>query len=598
MTIGKKLMLTFGLVLSIYAVCTVITYVKLEELGSIEDSFFSVRVPALRASYDFRSATNRANAALGHLLVVRNNPEAAAQMKQERQEQVARLEKNSAELRELAKNFIDPHNRELVAESASALQEFEHAQEEIERTASAGISDETAVELSRKANDAANAIRKVNLELAGGILNVVQAQSKHIQETKSSAELGLVLGAVISALVGLSVAVVSSRRIAGMLGHLAERAQAIAAGDLRGRQLPVDSQDELAGLAAAMNGMQSSLRSMMLSIESSAQALATAADEISAASNQVAQGAHTQSDQASQVATAIQEMSATVLEVSNHSNKAADAAKQAAKTAEQGGKIVDEAMASMRAMTDSVGASAGKIQELGRSSDQIGKIIGVIDDIADQTNLLALNAAIEAARAGEQGRGFAVVADEVRKLAERTTHATKEISHTIEAVQKGTQTAVENMQASTDRVKTGLEMTTQAGGSLSEIIAAARTVGDMVAQIATAATEQSSATEQIGRSIETITQVAHESASGTQQAAKACQELSSLALTLQEHVSRFKLEEDAAAGDLRNRAAWGGGRSPLGHQASPQASGSAPPSLPYVSGGIAGEEEAARLAMP
>jgi methyl-accepting chemotaxis protein len=243
----------------------------------------------------------------------------------------------------------------------------------------------------------------------------------------------------------------------------------------------------------------------------------------------------------------MQEMSATVIEVSNHSNKAAEAARQAAKTAEQGGQVVDEALVSMHSITDSVSASAAKIEELGKSSDQIGRIIGVIDEIADQTNLLALNAAIEAARAGEQGRGFAVVADEVRKLADRTTGATKEISRTIEVVQLGTKTAVENMQASSDRAEMGLEMATQAGDALSEIIAAAKLVGDMVNQIATAAIQQSSTTEQINRSIEKITQVTSESAIGTQQSARACQELSNLALTLQEQVSRFKVREDESA---------------------------------------------------
>src|SRR6266566_4965424 len=182
-----------------------------------------------------------------------------------------------------------------------------------------------------------------------------------------------------------------------------------------------------------------------------------------------------------------------------------------------------------------------KMEELGKSSDQIARIIAVIDDIADQTNLLALNAAIEAARAGEQGRGFAVVADEVRKLAERTTTATKEIAGMIKNIQQETKTAVTAMETGTKQVEEGVKSTIQAGGSLKEIIHMAEQVGEMVMQIATAAMEQSSASEEVNQNMEKIAKLVKESADGAQQSAKACQDLSSLAFDLQNMVGTFKL---------------------------------------------------------
>jgi len=203
---------------------------------------------------------------------------------------------------------------------------------------------------------------------------------------------------------------------------------------------------------------------------------------------------------------------------------------------------VAETLAKMKVIAESVGATANKMEELGRSSDQIGRIIGVIDDIADQTNLLALNAAIEAARAGEQGRGFAVVADEVRKLAEHTTTATKEIAQMIRNIQDETKVAVVAMESGTKQVEEGVTSTAKAGDSLRAIIQMSEQVGGMIAEIATAATEQSSTTEQVNANIEQIAKLVKESAIGAQQSATACQDLSSLALDLQTMVGKFKLE--------------------------------------------------------
>jgi methyl-accepting chemotaxis protein len=341
--------------------------------------------------------------------------------------------------------------------------------------------------------------------------------------------------------VGLLVSTLISRGLTGSLARMGEMIQSLAGNDLSVADLEVTSADEVGQAVELLNQMKNSLKGIIESVAATAEHVASASEEISSSATQQAQSAETQTNQTTQVATAMQEMSSTVMQVSENSSKAAESSRQAAETARQGGNIVNQTLTKMRAIADSVGATARKVEELGKSSDQIGRIVGVINDIADQTNLLALNAAIEAARAGEQGRGFAVVADEVRKLAERTTSATKEIAQMIRTVQEETKVAVSAMEEGTKQVEEGVQTTAQAGDSLKGIIHTSEEVGEMIMHIATAATEQSSATEEINNNMEQIAKLVKESADGAQQSAKACQDLSGLALDLQKMVSNFRL---------------------------------------------------------
>ncbi|MBZ5550360.1 MAG: methyl-accepting chemotaxis protein [Acidobacteriia bacterium] len=332
-----------------------------------------------------------------------------------------------------------------------------------------------------------------------------------------------------------------SRSLSARVASMVRMMQEIASNNLGVDDIPVTCEDELGRANRALNIMKNNLRAMIQSIAQTAEHLASASEQISSSAAEQAQSAETQKDQASQVATAMQEMSSTVQQVSENSNRAAEASRQAAETALHGGGTVDETLAKMRMIASAVSGTAKKVEELGKRSDEIGRIVGVIDDIADQTNLLALNAAIEAARAGEQGRGFAVVADEVRKLAERTTSATKEIAHMIKNIQDETRLAVTAMETGTRQVEEGVTSTAEAGKSLKQIIDMAEQVGEMITHIATAATEQASASEQVNQSMDQIALLIHESAAGSQEAAKACQHLSGLALDLQKMVSDFQL---------------------------------------------------------
>jgi methyl-accepting chemotaxis protein len=375
-------------------------------------------------------------------------------------------------------------------------------------------------EVAKKLGDDAAAVRTHTARLVFTILALVVA--------------GIVL------LIGCGVALVRSvsKALHSMISMVKDVAE--GEGDLT-KRLTIISHDELGELAKWFNTFLDKIHGIITQVAGTAEQVAGASEELSSSATLQAQGADHQKDQTTQVATAMQEMSCTVQQVSENCSRAAEASSRAAETAREGGTVVEKALAQMRLIAESVAKTAKEIGELGRSTEQIGRIAGVIDDIADQTNLLALNAAIEAARAGEQGRGFAVVADEVRKLAERTTTATKEIAQMITTIQDGTTGAIKAMEVGSQQVQEGVTSTARAGESLKQIIHMSEEVGSMITHIATAATQQSGATADVNQSMDQIARLVKESAVATQQSAKACQDLSELALALQNMVGSFKL---------------------------------------------------------
>lgn len=295
-------------------------------------------------------------------------------------------------------------------------------------------------------------------------------------------------------------------------------------------------------IKSSINNVTQSLGKTLTDVAQAVTAAASAATQISSSTEEMAAGANEQSAQASEVATAVEQMTKTIFETTKNTTTAANASKNAGKVAVEGGKVVEETIKGMIRISEVVKQSAETVQELGRSSNEIGEIVQVINDIADQTNLLALNAAIEAARAGEQGRGFAVVADEVRKLAERTSKATQEIAGMIKHIQKDTDGAVQSMQQGTKEVENGKLLAQKAGDSLKEIITGAERVADIVTQVAAASEQQSRASEQITQNIELITNVTQQSATGVRQIAHAAEELNQLTGNLQSLISGFKVD--------------------------------------------------------
>lgn len=300
---------------------------------------------------------------------------------------------------------------------------------------------------------------------------------------------------------------------------------------------------EHALIKTSINNLGTSLSSLIRSVNEAVEATASASNQVSSSSEEMAAGAQEQSAQTHEIASAIEEMTKTIYETTRNAGEASKSAKLSSNQAQQGVRKINESMKGMERITESAQKTGQIISSLANKTDQIGEIAQVIDDIADQTNLLALNAAIEAARAGEQGRGFAVVADEVRKLAERTTKATKEIAETIKAIQREAKEANHSMVEAGESVKIGLESTKQVEEVLQQIFNGILGVSSQIDQVAAASEEQSSASEQISKNVESINAVTQESASGIQQIAKASEDMSRLTTNLQSLIAQFRVDE-------------------------------------------------------
>ena len=349
-----------------------------------------------------------------------------------------------------------------------------------------------------------------------------------------------IIGTLIILSLGVGIAIFISRMITVPLLKVVERAKLIANGNLVGAALEVKGNDEITELTGAVNTMNNNLKDIIKKITDSAEHIGRSSEELSAVTAQTSRNILEQQAQTEQAATAMTEMNATVQEVTKNITSTAQAAEEANNETKTGADVVDGAIQAVQQLGSQIENAAQVIHHLEQDSNNIGAVLDVIKSVAEQTNLLALNAAIEAARAGEQGRGFAVVADEVRTLAGKTQESTIEINQVIEKLQAGSRSAVEVMQKSRE-AHSVVELATNAGLSLSAISSAVANINGMSIQIASAAEQQSATAEEINRNIMSISTMANDTSVGAQQTESASADLARMAANLQGLTARFSI---------------------------------------------------------
>ncbi len=337
---------------------------------------------------------------------------------------------------------------------------------------------------------------------------------------------------------------------------------AVVEGDLTQR-LEVEHDDAVGALIRQLNDMFEELETIIDKVYTASDELSGAAEMVASSAEQMSEGAQEQAHQTSSVAAAVEQMSSTISTTSEQAHESNEVVQTTSELGREGEAVFEETAEGMHRIARFVNDSADQVTDLGASSQEIGEIIEVISDIADQTNLLALNAAIEAARAGEQGRGFAVVADEVRQLAERTTDATTRVADMITRIQHNTDNVVESMERSKDEVEDGLELIDEASDALNEIVSSIEGMTGRIDQIARASEQQTNASNEIAQTVDAISSVADEASHSTRDLAHMAEDMNAQANSLRQLVERFTVSASASASSPPTASLAGGDGAPV-----------------------------------
>jgi len=536
LTVAKRLTLGFGLLSAMLLVAIVLGLTRLGAVNDMMDRIVSTdwkKTVLANDSIDLMNANARESFLLLH----------AQDRGPVKQRIAANVQSITAKLDELDKLIYKPEGKALLADIREKRKTYVNSFQKVGSLLDGG-----------KDAEAARLMVGETVQNLDGLLDAVNKlimfQGKILEETGEAGSatyagarnlLMAFMGIALLAAAALATWII--RSVTGPLGGEPDEAKAvvekIAQGDLTA-DIKVRAGDS-SSLIAATRNMQISLRKMVADLKQSAEGVAAAAQQLSSSSSQVATATAHQSEAASSMAAAVEEMTVSINHVSDSAREAHSVTAETGDLSQEGNRVIEDTVTEMQHISRTVGEAAGTIQAVGESSQKISSIVQVIKDVADQTNLLALNAAIEAARAGEQGRGFAVVADEVRKLAERTAQATTEISGMIDAVQSSAHAAVGTMQQAVSRVEQGVGMAQKASDSMLGISGGAQKVVSSVNEISNALKEQSVASNEIASNVEKIAQMSEENSAATREAADTAHQLEELALATRQAVSQFRV---------------------------------------------------------
>ncbi len=533
-TIGTKLALGFGamlLLLGIFAIVTVgaLRTVK-ESIGQVKNENFPYAIRAEEMAFDVVQVQQ-------FLTDVGATRETDAY--KEAEEAAASFRKGVAGFREM---FRRENGQKALASIDDLEREFAAFYDLGKRMAEAYVKEGTegGNRTMRDFDKASDSLAEKVRVFKKSQVDEANTMAAQVEKSAGTVETVILCLGLAGLVIGVSIAYGITRSIRRPISTTMDAIGRIAAGDLTVR-VPERGTSETGMLASAVNRMADDMNGVLGALAQASSHLASASAELVAQAEQMACGAEKVSAQTQAVATASEEMAATAHDIATNCTLAADSSRTANERAVAGADVIRRTVDGMNRIADKVHLSSVSVANLGARSEQIGHIVSTIEDIADQTNLLALNAAIEAARAGEQGRGFAVVADEVRALAERTSKATREITGMIRSIQQETGGAVKAMEDGVAEVVAGTDGALQSSDALQEIVQQIEVMTTQVNQIAVASEQQNATTVEITNNIQQVTMVIETSSRGSEETAAAAKTLSKLAEELQNLVGHFKL---------------------------------------------------------
>jgi len=536
--IGKKLGIGFGMLIFLMIILCALFIVNSKMTSSMLTRLITVDEPKIKYANDMKDAIDSITRSVAVM------PFATQEIVEEEKNSILILRPKYKEAVEKLEKLLETQEeKDLLKRFKDAVTQGAEVNNKIIQLVNEGKKQEAQILYM-------NETRQTTMLLVEAANNIIRNQQKLLEEkvkrlvsySNKLLIIILIVGAV-SIIIGIFMSMKTTKSIKAPVEKAAEQLELMSKGDFTFSisQNAINRGDELGVIARAMDALNTNLKNVFNEIITSVHSLTSSATQLSSIAEEMSRTAESSSSRANSVATASEEMSQTVVDVAKNTASIAESAKRAVDTAQHGNSIVEKSVSEVREIDETVNESAKFVKSLGERSVHIGEIVSVINDIADQTNLLALNAAIEAARAGEQGRGFAVVADEVRKLAERTAQATSEIEDMIKAIQNEVTKAVDIMDSATTKVQSGVELTTQAGDALKAIVKSSDELQLMVQQIASATEEMSATSEQISKEIVDIANASRDTTASSQETAQAAVGLSRIATKLDETVRFFRL---------------------------------------------------------